>query len=396
MTLPKIPPDHRNLLIAATVGSKVAILLVSVLIFHLYIDNFDFTLYRGAVENVLMGNWPWANNIIFYYPPVSLVPMLLAHTLSPALGDGDLGFMLGMWILMVICDIITTLCVYLVGIRMYSERTALLAALLSATAISASYYTLTRFDAFPVCLASLALLATVYGDADRGYILAVAGFLAKIWPILLYPLLWLYHAKDSSLLREGRRGAIIIAASTMVIFAAMLGLGYDRFLGYAGLVYAQTLPYLIYSCIILISPEVPFKTVGTASVVLVGGILAGTALWMYRKPKDIATLVKAILLSVFAVAYLLPYQSPQYITWITPFAVLLVAGDLAGMLSFIGVQVLGYVEFPLTVWMIWTNESYRSPWAIPFFALFFALYGVMLWRAIRNIQPNPTALGGNA
>jgi hypothetical protein len=319
--------------------------------------------------------------------------MLVAYVLSPLLRGGDLGFMLAMWILMTICDIITAFCIYYIGLKMYSERTALTAAILSATALSVAYYTLTRFDAFPVCLAALALVATLYGNASRGYLWTVAGFFAKIWPLLLYPFLWLYNARNSSIISEGRKRAIPTLGSALVIFVVLFALGYNRFMEYSTLVYSQTLPYLVYSYLGLIS-HLPFAPVGILFQILIIAIILWALLSVYRDPGDIPTLIKAITVTVFAIAYLNQYQSPQYIVWITPFVALLVAGDLRGILAFTAVQILAYIEFPMAFWSLWVNTEYVSPWAIPFFTVFFAAWGILLWRAMRcNPIESPEVVG---
>jgi len=74
-----------------------------------------------------------------------------------------------MWALMIICDIVTTLIVYYIGLKLYSEQTAFIAAMLSASALSSAYFIIIGFDAFPTCFAMVAILATIYGDKITGY-----------------------------------------------------------------------------------------------------------------------------------------------------------------------------------------------------------------------------------
>ncbi|MDD1658748.1 MAG: hypothetical protein LUP92_00610, partial [Methanomicrobiales archaeon] len=141
--LPAIIPARRNTLIAASIGSKVFVGLVTIFVFSSFIDGYDLQIYYQAVGNIIHGMLPWANDVIFYYPPLAFAPMVIAYAVS--LLGGYLGFVLAMWALMTACDIVTTLCIYYIGLKLYSEQTAFIAAMLSATAFSVAYFVLTRF-----------------------------------------------------------------------------------------------------------------------------------------------------------------------------------------------------------------------------------------------------------
>ena len=395
MELPAISRQREIQLVLATLASKLAVVLFSVFVLVSYVDLYDINIYYTAMGNLLQGHVPWYGGTAFFYPPLALVPMMAAYLASVAVGAGFTGFVVGLNALMIACDIVTTFCVYYVALRMYPEEVAARAALLSATAISVAFFVLTRYDSFPACLAMLALTAAVYGRPSRGYWWSVAGFFAKLWPLFLFPFLWLYHSKDSSPWIEARRRALRILAIAAVAFVVMLVVGYNQFLTYAGMIYVQTLPYLLSQYMAMVAPGLPFSVirdlclVGIMAVILWGAILV-------RQDPGIPSLVKAIALSVFAVAYLNQYQSPQYIVWVTPFLALLVADDPLGALAFVAVQVLAYVEFPLVFWHLWINTRYTSPAAIPFFTVFYAAWAFLLWRAVRcDPQEVPGAKGGS-
>jgi len=374
--IPAIDSERRNWLIAASVGTKILIAFLTVEVFKSFLDMFGHGNNYHAVQNILSGLWPWANGTTVNYPPLAFIPMFIAYLGS--LVGGFLTFVVMMWILMAICDLITTIAIYYIGLQLYSERTAFIAALVYATAFSAAYFSFTVFDAFPVMLAALALLFTVYGAKTKGYLTAVVGLFAKLWPMVLFPFLWVYNAKDSSVLAEGRRRAIGILVVASAAFVVMVAVGYNTFLGYTSLVYSNTIPYL--ASVFL--PAVPFDAIVNVFRVMMVVIILGAIYWMYRKPGSISRLVKMIFLSIFVLVFLIQYRSPQYTVWLMPFAALLVAGDAWGILIFFAVQVMEYLEFPLTFYSVWVNEHYVSGWAIPFFITFFIAYGLLLWRAM--------------
>ena len=83
---------------------------------------------------------------------------------------------------MVICDLVTLLCIYFIALKLQNEKTAYLAGLIYATAFSTAYFVLTKYDAFPTCLLMLAVFFTLCGMSVKGYIAAGLGFFAKIFP----------------------------------------------------------------------------------------------------------------------------------------------------------------------------------------------------------------------
>ena len=389
MNLPKINPAHRTILIVSPLITIVAVGFFGLIFFGSLTDLFDFQLYYQAVQNILHGQLPWASGVEFYYPPLAFVPLLIAYAVSLFAG-GFLGFAIALWALMLICNIVTTLCVYYIGLRLYPERTAFIAAMLNATAFSVAYYTLCRFDSFPACLAMLAVLATLYGDKAYGYLASVLGLFTKIWPIILFPFLWLYNARKTSLVTEGKKRAFAFMAAGGLLFFLMIVAGYDRFIGYADRVYVNTVPYTVDQYLQLLGIAIPFGIIATLFRVLTVVIVLWALYLMYRQPKNIALMLKLILAVIIVVTVFSQYRSPQYIVWFTPFAALLVADDIRGILLFIAVQVLAYIEYPLAYGVLYENTKYVSGGALPFFTVFFVMMGLLLWRAMKMERPTNT------
>jgi hypothetical protein len=384
MNLPAVAPARRNILIILPIVTVVAIGVFGRLATGSTTDLFDFQIYYNAVQNILHGQLPWAEGVEFFYPPLAFVPLLIAYAVS--LIGGTFAFVLALWALMIICNIVTTFCVYYIGLKLYSGKTAFIAAILNATAFSVAYYSLCRFDAFPTSLAMLALLATLYGDRTTGYLASILGLFTKIWPILLFPFLWLYNARETTVMTEGRQRACAFLAGGGLLFGLMVLAGYDRFLGYADRIYCNTVPYAVHQYLLAAGIVIPFSVVGTLFRVLTVAVLAGALYLMYRQPKNIALMLKLMLAVILAVILFSPYRSPQYIVWFTPLAALLVADDPWGIFLFIAVQVMGYIEYPLGYGVFWVNEKYLSGWGLVFFTVFFLVIGLLLWRA-GNSEP---------
>ncbi len=387
MNVPKINPIHRNLLIITPLITIVVVGIFGIIVFGSFTNLFDFQIYYQGVHNIISGQLPWTSGVEFYYPPLSFIPIIIAYVIS-LIGGGFFTFTMVMWALMLICDIVTTLCVYYIGLKLYPEKIAFAAALLNATAISVAYYVLCRFDSFPTCLAMFAVLATLYGDKVKGYLASIIGLFTKIWPVLLFPFLWIYNARHTSIIYEGKKRAIWFLLASGLIFYLMIWWGYNRFLGYADMLgypdrmYCNTIPYAINQFLQMLNIAIPFSIIATIFRILTVVVFLSALYLMYQQPKNITRMLKLILVVIVVVILFSQYRSPQYIVWFTPFAALLVADDILGIIIFIGVQILAYIEYPLAYGVLYENGFYVTSWALVFFTVFFIAIGLLLWRAL--------------
>jgi hypothetical protein len=387
MHLPAIDPKKRNILILTSIATKIFVAFLLVIVFRSFIDMYDYQLYYQSVQNIVSGALPWANGVAVYYPPLAFFPMLISYAVSSF--AGTFGFVVTMWILLAICDIVTIFCIYYIGLKLYSEQTAFIAAMLYATAISVAYYSLSKFDAFPTCLAMLAILATIYGDKTQGYLASVAGLFVKLWPILLFPFLWIYNSRRTSLVTEGKKRALWIALSVIVLFGVMIAAGFNGFFMYTSVVYCNTIVYALSQYLQMAGIALPFSVIVTIFRILTAAIILGALYYQYKQPKTISLLLKVILISIMATIFLMQYRSPQYSVWFIPFAALLLATDIRGILLFTGIQILSFIEFPLAFYSLYTNVQYTSPLALGFFTLFFLAYGLLLWQALKMEDQHP-------
>jgi hypothetical protein len=386
MNLPKISPKHRNILIMSQIITLLAVGIFGIMVSGSFPDFGDFKVYYHGVQNIISGQLPWAHGVQFYYPPLAFIPVIIAYAVS-CIGGGFFVFILAMGALMLTCAMVTTFCVYYIGLKLYSEKIAFTAAFLNATAVSAAFYVVCRFDPFPTSLAMVAALATLYGEESRGYLASVLGLFTKLWPIVLFPFLWIYNARHTSIIEEGKKRAFAFLSAGTMIFGLMLWCGYTRVFGYANMlgftdkVYCNTIPYTVNQYLHRVNIAVPFSSIAILFRILTVVVILGALYLMYQQPKNIARMVKLILVVTVVAIMFSQYRSPQYLVWFTPFAALLVADDLFGIVLFTGVQVLGYLEFPLSYSVLWVNSRYLSDGALVFFTVFFIMLGLLLWRA---------------
>ena len=357
---------HLFFLVLASLLTKLIVMFATTTVFHSFIDYFDLGFYFDHATLLLQGQLPYIN-YSFDYPVLIFIPITLA--LIPALVlQSAMAFVYTFQLLMVICDLVTLLCIYFIALKIYNEQTAFLAGLIYATAFSTSYFVLTKYDAFPTCLLMLAVFFTIFGMNMKGYIAAGLGFFAKIFPAIAFPFLILSNTKKSSL-----RDEIVAVLKVMIPLSVVLLLpvlfirpeAIQTYLFATGAsvgVYVNTATYTLYSWLngvghIGISPE-------SVSLVMYG-LMGITILYLlYNAYVDAAkkpvTLLKILLCAFIAVIFFTKFHSPQYIVWFTPFLCLLVADNIYKVVLFYIVQVFAYIEFPLMFGSFYTNLEYTN------------------------------------
>lgn len=359
--------QHILILIGVSLLTKLAVLFITPVVFHSFIDYFDLGYYFEQAVLLTQGQLPYLH-FSLDYPVLLLVPMTIS--LLPALAlQNAMAFIYTFQLLMVACDIVTVLCVYLIALKIGNEKTAYLAGLVYATAFSTAYFVMTKYDAFPTCLLMLALLFTVFGMTMKGYLAAGLGFFTKIFPAISFPFLILYNAKKSSLKEESFAFLKVLIPLIAILLLPILIIRPDAIRTYlfatgsgAGM-YVNTATYTVYGWLsgvghLGITPE----TVSLVMYGLMGLILLCLLYSAYTDTqKRPVTLLKTLLCALVAVVVFTKFHSPQYLVWFTPLLCLLVADDLKKILLFYTVQVLAYIEFPLMFGSFYTNLAYSSP-----------------------------------
>jgi len=358
---------HIVLLVAASLLTKLVLLFVTTFVFHSFIDLFDIGFYFDHAKLLLQGQLPYIN-YSFDYPVLVFVPITIAFVPALLLQNA-MTFVYSFQILMVLADIVTLLCIYLIGLKVWDEKRAFFAGLLYATAFSTAYFVLTKYDAFPTALLMLAILFTIYGMNLKGYLSATLGFFAKIFPAIAFPFMLLYNAKETSIKEEIISVLKIVVPVSVVLFLPLFILRPDVINSYLFAtggsvgIYANTATNTI--CFWLqdiVHLGIPSSAVSLLMYILMGIFLLLLVFVAYIDPKkNPVTLLKLVLCAIFCLVFFTKFHSPQYIVWFTPFLCLLVADNLYTVILFYITQVFAYIEFPLMFGRFYTNLEYANP-----------------------------------
>jgi hypothetical protein len=381
---------HMAILVLVSVMAKFAVAFVTAAVFHSFIDLFDIGFYYDHIKLLVQGQLPFDSG--FQYPVLIFVPLLIA--LVPALLlQSSVAFVYTFQGLMVLCDIVTILCVYLIGLRLWNERTAFYAGLIYACAFTAAYFVITKYDAFPTCLLMLAILCTVYRHEMLGYAASTVGFFTKVFPILALPFFVLYNAKGTSLKQEIVSAAKVFIPIAVVLFLPLFLLSPETWkiyipvrseLGY----YSNTLTFTIYSWVHdVFHIGIALDTVSAIMFLLMGAGMLALLYTAYRIPgRDRKLLVTLILCATVLVVVCAKARSPQYIVWFTPLLCLLAADNIRKIVLLFIYQALAYLEFPLMFGAFYTALEYTDPalspgWTITLvvFTLEYLALFVCLW-----------------
>jgi hypothetical protein len=357
---------HILLLVIAAIVSKFIVGLVTTAVFHSFIDLFDIGYYLDQSLLLAGGQVPYLD-FDFAYPVLLFIPIIIA--LVPAIATNNaMMFVFTFQALMVLCDIVTIICIYLIGLKLWNERMAFYAGLLYACAFSAAYFVITKYDSFPTALLMLAILFTIYRHEIKGYIASVLGFFTKVFPILAAPFFVLYNAKKTSLKQEIITAAKVAIPLFAVLFLPLFFLRPDTFqlyipvrseLGY----YSNTLTFTVYSWI-----HDVFRigiSIDVISAIMYIGMGAGILALLYTAyvvpGRDPKLLIKLILCATILVVICAKVRSPQYIVWFTPMICLLAVDDIRKIALLFVYQALAYIEFPLMFGAYYTAVEYTDP-----------------------------------
>jgi hypothetical protein len=388
---------HIFLLIAASLVLKFLVIFVTTVVFHSFMDYFDIGVYLKHGMMLVQGQMPFDSE--FGYPVLILIPVLLALVPALILQSG-MAFAYTFQILMVACDIITILCIYFIGLRLWNEKTAFYAGLVYASAFSCAYFVLMKYDAFPACLLMLAVSFTIYRKEMMGYAASILGFFSKVFPILALPFFVLYNAKESSLKQEILSAIKVVIPVSVILFIPLFLIQPETLkiyvpirseLGY----YSNTLTFTLFSWIHdVFKLGIPIGLISTIMYIGMGlGILA-LLYAAYKIPgKNPKMLIQLLLCAIVLTVVCARVRSPQYIVWFTPLLCLLVMDDIKKIIALFVFQALAYIEFPLMFGTFYVSTSYTEPllsagWfttLIVFTLEYLALF-VCLWLAANPLE----------
>ncbi|MDD1674103.1 MAG: hypothetical protein LUQ13_00525 [Methanomicrobiales archaeon] len=394
---PSVIKKHIAGVIALSFATKLCIVVLTVWVFSSFVDFFDISLYYGYASQILAGKIPFLDFTI-EYPVLFLVPVLLPLVITLGTANPML-YILGFIGIMAVLDALIAACVYLAALRLFTEKTAYLCGILSATAFSAGYFAITKYDAFPTFLLIAGILFVLYGAAGKGYAAIALGFLAKIFPLLALPPALFHASVVSSVREEILRAAkvclplvILLAVPTLLLDPA----AYKTYLFAAGAgagLYVNTPT----NTIALFLQDVLHLSISTDAIsigmyiLMVAGFAMLIALAITARRGEGRRLLVIVLLLLFTAVFFSRFHSPQYILWLTPFLAILLAGSVRGILIFYLVQAMVYVEFPLMFGKLYVNLSYvaaplTAGWYAAFllFAVKWVVVGIAVYYAARS------------
>lgn len=390
--------NHILLLAVAAILAKPVIAFITTGVFHSFVDLFDIGWYLNQGALMAQGQIPYVS-FDFVYPILLVIPIVIALAMA-FLTNSSMVFVFTFQALMILCDIVTVICIYLIGLKLWNERTAFLSGLVYAAAFSSAYFVITKYDAFPTCLLMLAILFTVYRKEITGYAASIVGFFSKVFPILALPFLILYNAKETSLKEEIIRTAKVAVPAFLILFLplALFNPNYFRVylpirseLGY----YSNTATFAIYSWLHdVLNIGISLDLVSTIMYI---GMIAGLLFLVYAAyiipDRDPVLLIKLILCAIVLVVVCARVRSPQYIVWFTPLLCILAVDDLKKIAALFVFQGLAYIEFPLMFGAFYTAVEYTDPvlssgWIITLimFTLEYLALFVCLWLVVSPID----------
>jgi len=388
---------HFAVLITLSVVVKFAVIILTTEVFHSFIDIYDISVYFQYAMQILSGEVPYVD-FPLEYPQLSLIVIVVPLIFTMLTHDPST-YLVVHQVFMSVFDILTTLLVYLIALKVSNQKDAFISGVLSATAFSSAYFVLTKYDAFPTFLLMLALFLYIYRKEVVGYLSASAGFLAKWFPGLALPYFILHEIISGRDLKT--IGHNTIAAATLLIvvilpFAVLNSSGflatYTTHAGRAAL--AHSFCYYVDFVLESVLGLSFFAHISLFLMALVQILLLGH----YYSTKNTGAdyLCAFIFFSTFAFIILNNVFSPQYILWITPLLAIFLAHSLKEIALFYAIQTWMYLEFPILYRSIYINDGYfigdATPLtSVPFifftikFILLFAAFGV-IWYSLEHHQ----------
>lgn len=398
--------QHLKYLIGLSIIFKIAIYILSVYVIGTGMDLFAINFYYEHAISIFQGSYPYIS-YYYEYPILVFVPVFIALIPSMIL-QSTLVFYVTFSILMIICDCITIMCVYLIARKIWGDsKTAFVAAFLYLSAICTSYFVMVSYDVFPTCLLMIGLTMLFYGKDLVGYFkineyyMVIFGYFAKVFPAISLPFIILYKSRSTSLKQEIVSAVKIAIPISIILFVPMFILNpastFKTYfparmdIGY----FPNTIFWTVYTWLHdVFKFDIAVDNILAVSYLCmgIGFVILFYSAYTYKK-QDPSMLLKFILCAIMLIVLSFKVRSPGYIIWFTPFFCILVADNIYKIGLFYVTQILAFIEFPFTFWLLWTNVGYTQPmyssgWyaALILFTLEFSTLLALIWFAVEPIK----------
>lgn len=397
--------QHIKYLVGLSLISKIFLFVLTVIILKSGMDTFGIMYYYEHAISVFNGSYPYIS-YYYEYPLLSFVPVVIA-LIPSLLVNSVLVYIVIFSLLMIICDCVTTACVYLISRKIWNDsKIAFISACLYISAISAAYFVMIEHSAFSECLLLLGLTMVIYGkdifksSIFNEYFALICGYFVKVYPIVALPFVILHKSKSTSLKQEIVSSLKAIIPISILLVLPLLIINPESIktliparmnIGYFPNTIIWTLHVWLHD---IAKINITIDAVLMFVYICMGlafAILFYTAL-KYKKQEPIV-LIKFVLCAIMIIVLSFKVRSPQYVVWFAPLMCILIADNVYKMGLFYFTQILAYIEFPLTFGLLWTNIEYTNPiystnWyiALILFTLQFSGLVILTWVAIEPVK----------
>jgi uncharacterized membrane protein len=338
----------------------------------------DLPVYQRYGDRMEAGDLPYADFRV-EYPPGALPVFVLPSLLS----DSEEGYRSVFEGLMSACGVAALMlgALVLAGLGAGLARTAAALGLVAVSPLLLGSVVLTRFDLWPAALTAGALAALVYGRDRLGAGLLGAAIAAKLYPVVLLPLLaaWLWR-------RGGRREALVgvglAVAVPVLAYLPFLVVEPEPVLSSIGRQLTRPLQIESLGAAVLVAlhhvADLPLGwasshgsqnltgVVAVVAAVLLSLAQPGALAWIWwrfaRGPADAERLVLHAAAAVVAFVALGKVLSPQFLLWLVPLVPLVLGrrGLVASGLLALAL-LLTHAWFPGRYWdYVWTFDETTS------------------------------------
>jgi uncharacterized membrane protein len=332
--------------------------------------GYDVYMYQQLSLALLHGSLPYVG-FAFEYPPLALVPMTAPHLFGIQTDPMAYEFRYVLFG----AALSTVLAATLLGIvalhRPRISATSVLATYLLLL-IPAALIALWRYDLFPATLTLVALFAVLRGNAAIGGLCLGVAMAAKLYPIVLLPILVAYLLVPGRR-REAATFVTVTVVASVVPLLPVFAIDRDAALSFvryqvdrplemetlaggalrlAGLLGVIPRPERLnaFSSENVVSPEatavlaiLPIVAIALLTFVTGWAVLRFREEYVARGRVSTGTLVSSCVLVLIAFLATAKVFSPQYIGWLLPFAALL---PLRQALIFAAMFALTFVVYP--------------------------------------------------
>lgn len=354
-------------------------------------SSWDVPLYQSFGDRIVAGDVPYRDVRIEYPPgalPAFVLPSLVASgenpVYEPEMNDAARSYArsFAAFMTLLLAATVVLTAVALGALAATVGHAAVALGLVGATPLLLGELALTRFDALPVALTALAVAALLRGRSRLAAMALGAAISAKLYPLLLLPLLAIYVARRRGV-REALVGVALAAATVAVVVLPFVALAPSNawFSIRAQLtrgVQVESLPGNVAIAVGRAADHVGLGSLGvgvdeggtgavrsadvTGSLGQILGVLGGLAaiavvvgVWLaaWRRPEaSPARLVRDLGAVVAAQLALGRVLSPQFVLWLVPL-VPLVAGRRGRVAS-------ALLAIALVATQVWFPDLYRD------------------------------------